>query len=235
MNQTVLITGGSRGLGRHTAIAFGEAGFNVAICGRTESDLDEVVRDITDVEGSAMRGVVDVRSHSSIRRFVSEVEMAMGPIDVLINNAGFSHYKPFVEWSVDEVDDVIDVNLKGTLYACHAVAPGMVSRGSGYILNIASDIGRRPVPNMAAYVAAKHAVVGFSGSLLRELRESGVKVSAVLPGIIDTHFGGTQPGTRDHHWAMKPEAVAQVLLGMVRQPGNLVLDEVTLHPLGQDF
>ncbi|NNE70961.1 MAG: SDR family oxidoreductase [Rhodothermales bacterium] len=235
MKQTVLITGGSRGLGRHTAIAFGEAGYNVAICGRNETDLDEVVRDILDVEGHAMRGVVDVRSAGAVRQYVSEVEAAMGPVDVLINNAGFSYYKPFVEWSIDEMDDVVDVNLKGTMYACHAVAPGMASRGSGYILNVASDIGRRAIPNMAAYVAAKHAVVGFSGSLLRELRESGVKVSVVLPGIIDTHFGGTLPGTRDHHWAMKPEEVAQVLLGMVRQPGNLVLDEVTLHPLGQDF
>lgn len=235
MNRTVLITGGSRGLGRYTALAFGEAGFHVALCGRTKADLDEVVQDIVDVDGSAMRGVVDVRRSDEVRAFVAEVESVTGSVDVLINNAGFSYYKPFVDWSVDELDEVIDVNLKGTVYACRAVLPGMLARRRGYILNIASDVGRRTVPNMAAYVAAKHAIVGFSGSLLREVREAGVKVSVVMPGIIDTHFGGTKPGTRDHHWAMKPEDVAAVLLGMVTQPGNLVLDEVTLHPLGQDF
>ncbi|MBO6573791.1 MAG: SDR family oxidoreductase [Rhodothermales bacterium] len=233
--KTALITGGSRGLGRHAALQFAEAGYQVAVCGRTEGDLDEVVRDIHDIGGVATRGVFDIRDRNAVHTFVAEVEHNLGAIDVLINNAGFSYYKPFVEWTGDELDDVLDVNLKGTVYACHAVAPLMIARKSGYIINIASDIGRRPIANMAAYVAAKHAVVGFTGSLYRELREHDVKVSVVLPGIIDTHFGGTSPGSRDHHWSMKPEDVATVLLQMVQQPGNLVLDEVQLHPLGQEI
>ncbi|MFT5145084.1 MAG: short-subunit dehydrogenase [Rhodothermales bacterium] len=113
--------------------------------------------------------------------------------------------------------------------------PKMVSRNNGYILNVASDVGRRAISNMAPYVAAKHGVVGFSGSLYREVREYGIKVTVLLPGIIDTHFGGTAPGSRDHHWSMKPEEVAQARLQLVQQPGNLVLDEVTLHALGQDI
>jgi short-subunit dehydrogenase len=194
---TVLVTGGSRGLGRHTALCFAEAGYRLAICGRTKADLEEVVRDIQDVGGSAMYGEVDVRDAVAVRSFVDEVTAAFGPIDILVNNAGLSEYKPFVEWTLEEIDQVIDVNLKGTMYACHAVLPGMISRGSGYILNVASDIGRRAIPNMVPYVAAKHAVVGFSESLILEVRGLGVKVSVLLPGIIDTHFGGTAPGTRD--------------------------------------
>lgn len=231
-----LVTGASRGLGRYSALAFAEAGYRVAICGRNEADLDEVVRAIGDIGGWARPWVLDVRDMAAVRACVEDVVGGCGRIDVLVNNAGLlSTYRPFDEWTLEQIDETLDVNLKGTIYACHAVLPVMRAHRSGHILNVASDVGRRPVPNMAPYVAAKHAIVGFSGSLYREARNHNVKVTVVLPGIIDTFFGGTKPGARDPRWAMAPEHVAAALLQIVRQPGNLTMDEVTLHPLGQDF
>jgi NADP-dependent 3-hydroxy acid dehydrogenase YdfG len=146
-----------------------------------------------------------------------------------------SRYADLTEWSIEEIDQTIDVNLKGTIYATYAVLPSMLERGSGHIINIASDVGRRPIPKMAPYVAAKHAVVGFSGSILREVKDRGVKVTVVLPGIIDTFFGGNTEGARNEHWALRPEHTASVLLQIALQPGNVLLDEVTIHPLGQEF
>ena len=231
-----LITGASRGLGRHTALVFARAGYRVSICGRKEHDLAFVAREIVSAGGEARCRALDVRDHHALESWVGDALGTWGRIDVLVNNAGLSSsFRPLVEWTRDQVDETLDVNIKGTVYACQAVLPSMYSRRSGHILNISSDVGRRPVPNMAPYVAAKHAVVGFSGSLYREAREHNVKVTVVLPGIIDTHFGGAKPGDRDMHWTMNTEHVAEALLQIVRQPGNLTFDEVTLHPLGQDF
>ena len=231
-----LITGASRGLGRYAALCFAEAGYRVALCGRTESDLAEVVRDIKDVGGWATYRALDVRDFDAVTSFVKEIDDCCGRVDVLINNAGLlSVYRPLAEWTQEQIDETLDVNLKGTVYPTRAVLPGMIARGRGHVINVASDVGRRPVPNMAPYVAAKHAVVGFSGSLYREVREQGIKVTVVLPGNIDTFFGGAKPGDRDLHWAMKPEDVAEVLLQIARQPGNLAQDEVILHALGQEI
>jgi NADP-dependent 3-hydroxy acid dehydrogenase YdfG len=231
-----LITGASRGLGRYTALCFAEAGYRVAVCGRTEKDLVGVARDIRDVGGWAMHAALDVRDYEAVTAFVRQVQDACGRIDVLVNNAGLlSVYRPLAEWTREQMDETLDVNLKGTMYASRAVLPGMIARGRGHIINVASDVGRRPVANMAPYVAAKHAIVGFSGSLYREVREQGIKVTVVLPGNIDTFFGGAKPGDRDLHWSLKPEDVADVLLSIARQPGNLAQDEVILHALGQEI
>lgn len=231
-----LVTGASRGLGRHTALVFAEAGYRVSLCGRNRDDLAEAAGEIGRRGGEARFRALDVRDYQALEAWVGDAVDAWGRVDVLVNNAGLtSTYRPLVEWSREQIDETLDVNLKGTAYACRAVLPSMVARRSGHILNISSDVGRRPVPNMAPYVAAKHAVVGFSGSLYREAREHNVKVTVVLPGIIDTHFGGAKPGDRDMHWTMDTRHVAEALLQIVRQPGNLTMDEVTIHPLGQDF
>jgi NADP-dependent 3-hydroxy acid dehydrogenase YdfG len=208
----------------------------VALCARTEDALEAVARDINDIGGSARAAVVDVGDFSAVTDFMARVLADLGPVDVLINNAGMlPRFEPLTAWSAEDIDQTIKVNLMGTMYMTHAVLPSMIERGSGHIINVASDVGRRAIANMAPYVAAKHAVVGFSGSIMREVRESGVKVTVILPGIIDTYFGGNTEGSRNENWALRPEHTAGVLLDIARQPGNVVLDEVTIHPLGQDF
>jgi 3-oxoacyl-[acyl-carrier protein] reductase len=123
---------------------------------------------------------------------------------------------------------------------CHALLPALrASAEAGrrpHIVNIGSDLGRRPLANMAAYVASKHGLTGFSHSLLRELKGEGIKVSLVNPGIIDTDFGGGQEGSRDEAWSLRPAALATLVLQLVNQPGSMLVDEVSVHPLGQgDF
>ncbi len=233
--QTALITGASRGLGRHTALRLARAGMRLALCARHRSDLERVAREVETLGGEALVCPLDVRDVRQIDAAVARTRDAFGRIDVLINNAGLGWYKPFTEWTREEIDATLDVNLRGLIHLTHAVLPHMLECEHGYIVNVASDIGRRVIPNMAAYVAAKHGVVGFSGALLREVKDRGIRVSVLLPGIIDTYFGGGEEGTRDPSWSMAPEDVAAVIETMLRQPSGLVLDEVTLHPLGQDF
>jgi NADP-dependent 3-hydroxy acid dehydrogenase YdfG len=136
---------------------------------------------------------------------------------------------------VAEIETVLDVNLKAPLILSHALLPGMLARERGTIVNIASDLGRRPLANMTPYVAAKHGVMGFAGSLLREVKDKGIKVLTLTPGIIDTWFGDSQAGTREETWSLKPEVVADLIHTMLTQPAFVLLDEVAIHPQHQEF
>jgi len=233
--RTALITGASRGLGRHLAHVLARDGMKLSLTARSSDDLRSVAAECEELGAEAIYTVADVRSHADLSDVVTRTHDAYGSIDVLVNNAGLSWFKPLAEWSVEEIDMVVDANLKGTIYAAALVAPTMVAQKRGHIVNVASDVGRRAIPNMGPYVAAKHGVVGFSGSLLREVKPHGVKVTVVLPGIIDTYFGGATEGERDPSWSMDPKDVAAIIRNALIQPDNMTIDEIQLHPTGQDF
>ncbi len=229
--QVAIVTGASRGLGRFIAQALAREGVRVAVAARTEHEVRSLAEEI-----GGFSAVLDVRDYSQCEKVTDAVRQHFGaPVDILINNAGLGWYKPFLEWSVEEIDRTIDVNLKGTVYMTRCALPSMLERGSGQIVNIASDLGRRVIPNMAPYVASKFAVVGFSGSLLREVKGRGVKVMTLTPGIIDTYFGGGAEGTRDETWSMKPDFVARAVVDMLKLPQHWVIDEMSIHAVGQDF
>lgn len=223
--QVAIVTGASRGLGRHIAMELVRKGVRVAACARTS----------TNDTGAELCVELDVARWDSVERGVAAVRERLGKIDILVNNAGVGWYKPFDEWSVAELDLAIDVNLKGTMYMTRAVLPEMVTSGYGQIVNVASDLGRRVIPNMAPYVASKFGVMGFAGSLLREVKGKGVKIMTITPGIIDTYFGGGSEGTKEESWSLRPEFVAKTVVEMLELPRHWVVDELSIHALGQDF
>jgi NADP-dependent 3-hydroxy acid dehydrogenase YdfG len=223
--QVAIVTGASRGLGRHIAMELARKGVRVAACAR--SAIDDL--------GAELCVEMDVARWDSVERGVATIREHLGKVDILVNNAGVGWYKPFEEWSVAELDLTIDVNLKGTLYLTKAVLPEMQSTGYGQIVNVASDLGRRVIPNMAPYVAAKFGVMGFAGSLLREVKGRGVKVMTITPGIIDTFFNGGAEGTKEESWSLRPEFVAKTVVEMLELPRHWVMDELSIHALGQDL
>jgi|CXWL01.1.fsa_nt_gi NADP-dependent 3-hydroxy acid dehydrogenase YdfG len=232
--NVAIVTGASRGLGRAIASSLAEAGMHVALAARDAESLRDAVREIDRAGGSAIAVPTDVRNYESILRLVANTRDTFGPVDVVVNNAGLGWLKPFADYSVAEIDQAIDVNFRGTVYLTKAVLAEMLERKRGHLINIASDVARRPQSGLAIYAAAKHGVLGFGSSLLREVKGSGVKVTTVTPGIIDTYFGGSEPG-RDETWAMQPEWVAEVVLWLLQSPPHWLADEIALHPLGQDF
>lgn len=207
----------------------------MAACARTEPEIARVAEEIRAEGGEAIAVPIDVASWSSVDHGVASVREQFGAVSILVNNAGLGWFKPFDEHTVAELDLTIDVNLKGTMYMTRAVLPDMVAAGSGQIVNVASDLGRRVIPGMAAYVASKFGVLGFSGSLLRELKSKGVKVMTVTPGIIDTFFGGGTEGTKDESWSLRPDFVARTIVEMLELPRHWVIDEIAIHAMGQDF
>ena len=184
--KTVLITGGSRGLGRAMATALASAGHRVAVTGRDNTRLREVVRDLPG--GVAIDADVTDASHT--QAVIDEVERDLGPVDVMINNAGVGGGKAgpqlFADMDVDDWWRVQETNVKGPMLYSHAVIPGMIERGRGIIINIGSYIAIRPMPMATAYAASKAALARFTDCLAVDLADTGVQVFCVSPGLVLT-------------------------------------------------
>lgn len=228
----VLITGASRGLGRALARAFHGRGAKVSLFSRSAAENDKV-RDELGSRAVAFSGTIanDDQRAEALRTF----RKAHGPVDVLINNAGIGAYEPFLTNTRPLIRETIETNFLALALLTHEIAEEMVPRRSGHIVNIASDLGRKPLANMAVYTATKHAVVGFSQSLARELRTHGIKSTVLTPGIIDTYFAGNTEGERAGPGALDPVGLAQLVVALVDTAPGLLIDELSVHALGQDF
>lgn len=233
--QTAVVTGASRGLGRHLALELARRGVRVAVTARSAEDLRRVAAEIRASGGEAIDVPLDVARWASVEEGIGRIAGHFGRLDIVINNAGVGWYKPFAEQTIDEIDRTIDVNLKGTVYVCKAALPHLLRSSSAHIVNVASDLGRRVLANMAPYVASKHGVVGFAGSLLRELKSRGIRITTVTPGIIDTSFGGGIEGTKDVAWSLQPSFLAAAIAGLLELPKPWVVDEIAIHATGQEF
>jgi short-subunit dehydrogenase len=231
---TWIVTGASRGLGRHLAVQMATRGWTVIACARDAGALKRLADDHP--SGRIRAVAVNLANAGDLRSTLIAALADVGFIDGLVNNAGIGAYKPFLDNSEAELLQTLQVNLGAVMQLTHVVLPGMIERRAGHIVNIGSDLGRRPLANMAAYVAAKHGLTGFSHSLLREVKQHGVKVSLVNPGIIDTDFGGATEGSKDEAWSLRPAVLANLILQIIDQPGATTVDELSVHPLGQgDF
>jgi len=234
--KLVLITGASRGLGRQLALACARRGYRLALAARDLSALEALAADLGAAHAAeATAFAADLAEPGSAERLAGAVHAAMGAPDVLVNNAGIGWWRPFLEHSPGEHDRIIDVNLRSVVHLTQALLPAMISRGSGHIINIASDLAARPLGNMVVYTATKHAMRGFSRSLAQELRPLGIKVSQLNPGMIDTSFHDGSEGSLDETSALKAGPLAELVIQLMEQPGHQMIDELEVHAMGQDY
>ncbi len=187
--KVVLITGGSKGIGRAIAERFARADYRVAIAARTPEKLVETASALkTCCTTPVMPIPTDVRDPNQVKQMVDQVLAEFGQLDVLVNNAGLYSTGPTEEFSLEDWHEVIDTNLWGYIHTIHAVLPYFVARGSGAIVNICSIAGKVPMPYTAPYTTSKHAIAGLSQSLSAELSPKGIQVCAIYPNIIRTDF-----------------------------------------------
>jgi NAD(P)-dependent dehydrogenase (short-subunit alcohol dehydrogenase family) len=233
--KTAIVTGGTRGIGRAIAGALVASGMNVCISARTIEDVQQAVRELESEGAAAGKGgaatgmACDVRSNEEVEALVAHAVEEFGGLDVLVNNAGIGLFKPVEEMTPEEFRAVLETNLFGVFYACHAAIPEMKRRGGGYIINISSLAGANPHPRMAAYNASKFGLNGFSEALMQEVRHDGIKVSYVMPGSVNTEFGGDTPSD-DRAWQLQPDDISRVVLDLLAHDERSLPSRVEIRP-----
>jgi 3-oxoacyl-[acyl-carrier protein] reductase len=223
--KVALVTGASRGIGAAVANALDRRGVRLGLASRSGDDLG--------IDGAVARPC-DVRRPDDLERLASETAERFGGLDILVANAGVGAYGPFLDLPPDQLEEMIDVNVKGTLYAVRAALPHLLRSDEADIVTLASEAGRRGLPFEAVYCASKFAQVGFTRALDHELREQGVRCSNVCPGGVATDFAmgrGRTPDMPALAGMMTSEDVAEVVLFVVSRPRNHRILETAFRPM----
>ena len=226
-NQVAIITGASRGIGLATAQALILEGARVFAISRSALPGKAITNGIIPI-------TTDLREPAQIEQAVQTILEQAGTIDILVNNAGVETFKPFLETTVEEYDQIIDTNLLGALLFTRAVLPTLLSKRSGHLVFINSVSGLRGFALDSVYCASKHALTGLAEALDEELRPQGVRVCSIHPGATDTRLSVDSWATAEdarRPYFLKPDDVAQVVVFALKQPPHMVISQVVLRPL----
>lgn len=229
-NKSAIVTGGTKGIGRAIAEALVLAGAAVCISARKRSEIDETVGALASLDKGRITGIVcDVRDHSQVKELFQRAVAQFGGLDILVNNAGIGMFASVEEMPPEDFRAILETNLFGVYYCCHEAIPLMKQRGGGYIINISSLAGANPHPRMAAYNASKFGLNGFSEALMQEVRHDGIKVSYIMPGSVNTEFGGDEP-SEDKRWQLQPEDIARVVIDLLHHDHRSLPSRVEIRP-----
>ena len=224
--RVAIVTGGSRGIGLAVAEAILDRGGRVVITGLSQANLDRArARLGADDKVETLRA--DVRHADEAATMVEAAVARFGGLDILVNNAGVGRFVHAADMTIAQWHDVIDTNLSGVFYCCHAAIPHLRARGGGWIINVSSLAGKNAFVGGAAYCASKAGLNAFSEALMQEVRYDGIRVSYVMPGSVATEFGG-QPG--EEPWKLTPEDVAQVVVDLLAHDRRSLPSRVEIRP-----
>ena len=224
--KTAIVTGGTKGIGRAIADALLREGVSVCIAARKQSEID---RTVSELGGNTTGFICDVRDHDQVKALINYTVKELGGVDILINNAGIGTFETVAETSPEDFRAVLETNLFGVFYCCHEAIPQMKKRGGGYIINISSLAGANPHPRMAAYNASKFGLNGFSEALMQEVRHDNIKVSYIMPGSVNTEFGGDSP-TDEKSWQLTPQDIARVVVDLLHHDDRSLPSRVEIRP-----
>ena len=224
-DRIAIITGGGRGIGREIALLYASEGAKVTITARNPQQLSEVVKEIERSGGEAIGVTGDVSSREDVQKMVEETTRRFGGIDILVNNAGIMQGGPFVAFDPEDWRRVIEINLMGTFYCTHVVAPILIERGWGRIINISSRSGKIGIPYLTAYVASKHAVVGLTKALAEELAPFHITVNAICPGTVRTDMIPDTVKERIGELLIPPRHIADLALYLATEEAGSVNGE----------
>ncbi|WP_053217102.1 SDR family oxidoreductase [Virgibacillus senegalensis] len=234
--QVAIVTGASRGIGKAIALELAKHGVKLTITGSS----DEIHRTKRDLEDEGYQDIfsfrADVTKELEVEQVVQATKTAFGAVDILVNNAGVGVSKKVEDITVEEWKKTFEVNVQGVFLYTKAVTPIMKQQQSGTIVTLSSDVARYSLPEKGSlYTATKYAVQGFIGSVAQELQQYGVRASTINPGLVDTNFGDTKQGEAAKTDWLKADEVAEAVRYMVEAPKHMVIDEMYLHPLCQQY
>ncbi|WCF09175.1 3-ketoacyl-ACP reductase [Paenibacillus thiaminolyticus] len=222
-NKTALITGAGKGIGKALAIALAKEGTHLGLIARTQSDLEALKAELDgQYDVKVAIAAADVGLQAEVDHAVASIQEQLGPIHIVINNAGIASFGTLADMPVQEWERIIQVNLMGTYYVTRAVLPGLIAQNEGSIINISSTAGERGFATGSAYNASKFAVMGLTEALMQEVRKHNIRVTALTPSTVNTELAvnaGLKIGEEDR--MMQPEDVAELALAALKLPQHV--------------
>jgi 3-oxoacyl-[acyl-carrier protein] reductase len=227
--KIALVTGAGKGIGKAIAMALANEGVHVGLLARTEKDIQAVADQIKALGVKASFATADVSNRVEVEAAVAQVQQELGPVDILINNAGTGTFGKFLELEPEVWENQIRVNLFGVYYATRAVLPQMIERKTGDIINISSTAGKSGSPVTSAYSASKFAVFGLSESLMQEVRKHNIRVTALAPSTVVTDLAqSANLITGDPERVMHPEDFAELIIAQLKLNRRIFVKEASI-------
>ncbi|MEC4117581.1 3-ketoacyl-ACP reductase [Myroides phaeus] len=227
--KKAIITGGGRGLGKATAIAFAQEGIDVAITGRNEKTLQATVKEIEALGVKATYAVFDVTDKAKVKSEIAAVIERLGGVDILVNNAGISEFGKFTDMPAERWEEILLTNVMGVYNVTREVLPHLIDKNEGDIFNVASTAGLNGNATTSAYSASKFAVIGLSESLMKEVRKNNIRVCTLTPSTIASDMSielGLTDGNPDH--ILQPEDFAELIVATLRLPRRAMVKTASL-------
>jgi len=228
-NKKAIITGGSRGLGKATAIAFANLGIDIAITGRNEEKLKETVSELKTLGVNVFYEVFDVSNYEEVKVGIKNCISNLGTVDILVNNAGIAAFGSFTEMEISVWEKIIQTNVLGMYYVTKEVLPYLIDKNEGDIINVASTAGLNGNANVSAYSASKFAVIGLSESLMKEVRKNNIRVNTLTPSTIASDMAlelGITDGNPEK--VLQPEDFAQLIVAGLQLPRRAMMANASL-------
>lgn len=227
-DKVAIVTGASRGIGLAIARRLASMGGRLSLCSRDAKQLESAAKQCKRAGGEAIAVPADVTRTEDVARLAETTERLLGPVEILVNNAGVGYFGPIQNAAETNWDNVLDTNLKAVFLLCRALTPGMIRKGSGHIVNIASLAGKNVFAGGGIYCASKWGLLGLTGCMAEDLRAHGIRVSAICPGSVATEFGF--PGARDTSKMLQPDDVAHAVAMILTQAPQSFISEVSMRP-----
>lgn len=227
--KVALVTGAGRGIGRAIALILAEYGAKVALVARSADQLEKTQQKISEKDHDTRSFPTDLRDEKQAVSLVSRVIEHFGRLDILVNNAGIGVFRPLVETETAQWDEVFAVNARAPFLLCREAIPHLRQHERSFIINITSVVGRKGYINQALYSASKHAMMGMTKALAKEVQPDGIRVHAICPGGVDTKLTERGRPDLDRTVLMSPREVAEIVLFLATRHGNAVIDEVDVR------
>ncbi len=234
-NKIIWVTGASTGIGKAIAEKFSSKGCTVVITARSKSRLDDIVKEIRLTGREAMAYVCDVSSERSVIHTAKKIQEKYGTIDVLINNAGATVFKSFLDTETKDYDNVIDTNLKGPFLCMKAVLPQMIRKKTGSIINILSVAANTTFENSSVYSASKAGMQAMASCIRKEVRKHNIKICNIYPGAVETDMWDIKARQQFRNRMMTPADIGEITFDVYNKPERLMVEDLVVRPVKGDL